>query len=171
VNAAGKLELIQGAGAFGGGAALDKPPVFPSGAGGLVTTADDYLKFARMMLYKGEADGVRLLSPKAVQVMTTDYMTKEDHKRVNFGDVFDHEGFGYGLAIVADQATIGPSVGSFHWDGASGASWMADPREEMITIVLMQQYNHNVAAKAVRDIETVVCVGRELKNEEAVCRG
>lgn len=105
-----------------------------------------------MLLNKGQADGVRLLSPKAVEVMTTDYMTKEDRKRANFGDVFDREGFGYGLAIVADAGLIGPSVGSFHWDGASGASWMADPREDMITIVLVQQYNYPEHSKVLRDV-------------------
>ena len=135
---------------------MDTPPVFPSGAGGLVTTADDYLKFARMLLQKGEVDGVRLLSPKAVQVMTTDYMTKEDRKRANFGDVFDNQGFGYGLAVVSDSGFIGPSIGSFHWDGASGASWIADPKEDLITIVLMQQYNYGVASRVVRDVNTLV---------------
>ena len=101
-------------GRTGGAVTAADPPAFPSASGGLVTTADDYLRFARMLLQRGEVDGVRLLSPKAVEVMTTDYMTTEDRTRANFGDVFDHHGFGYGLAIVAEGGFIGPSIGSFH---------------------------------------------------------
>jgi CubicO group peptidase (beta-lactamase class C family) len=152
-DANGKLQLNKGGNDAAAGAA---PPKLPSGSGGLVTTADDYLKFARMLLNKGEVDGVRLLSRKAVQVMTTDYMTIEDRKKAAYEAVFADQGFGYGLAIMEDPGVVGPSVGSFHWDGASGAAWIADPKEDMITIVLQQQYNYSVASKIFRDIYTQV---------------
>ena len=150
-DATGQLQARRTGGAFTAAA----PPTFPSASGGLVSTADDYLRFARMLLQHGEVDGVRLLSPKAVEVMTADYMTTEDRARANFGDVFDNHGFGYGLAIVAEGGDIGPSIGSFHWDGASGASWMADPQEGMITIVLMQQYNYWEHSKVIRDVRSL----------------
>ena len=57
------------------------PPVLPSGAGGLVSTVDDYLTFARMLLQEGEVDGVRLLSRKSVELMTTDQLTEDPDKR------------------------------------------------------------------------------------------
>ena len=82
-------------------------------------------------------------------------MTAEDRKRASFGDVFDHSGFGYGLKIIADPGFIGPSIGSFHWDGASGAAWMVDPNEDMITIVLMQQYNYWEHSKVLRDVRSL----------------
>jgi CubicO group peptidase (beta-lactamase class C family) len=152
-DAAGTLQLNKmGVDAATGAA----PPKLPSGSGGLVTTADDYLKFARVLLNKGEVDGVRLLSRKAVEIMTTNYMSAEDRKRATYEAVFRDQGFGYGLAIMADGGVIGPSIGSFHWDGASGAAWIADPKEELITIVLQQQYNYSIASKIFRDIYTQV---------------
>jgi CubicO group peptidase (beta-lactamase class C family) len=54
-----------------------EPPAFPSGAAGLVSTVDDYLAFARMLLNEGEVDGVRMLSRKSVELMTTDQLTKD----------------------------------------------------------------------------------------------
>lgn len=65
-----------------------------------------------------------------------------------------HQGFGYGVAIVADSDVIGPSVGSFHWPGASGCDFIVDPREETIAVVLMQQYSYGVSSKVVRDVLT-----------------
>ena len=150
-DATGKLQMSRNRGTL----TADSPPANPSASGGLASTVDDYLTFARMLLQGGEVDGVRLLSPKAVEVMTTNYMTTEDRKRASFGDVFDHSGFGYGLKIIADPGFIGPSIGSFHWDGASGASWMADPHEDMITIVLMQQYNYPEHSKVIRDVRAL----------------
>jgi CubicO group peptidase (beta-lactamase class C family) len=149
VDESGKLQPTR---SVLGSDAVDKPPLFPSGAGGLSSTVDDYATFARMLLKRGQADGIRYLSPKAVDVMTTNYMTREDRTRANFGDVFDAQGFGYGLAIIVEGGFIGPSVGSFHWDGASGASWIADPKEDMITIVLLQQYNYPEHSKVLRDV-------------------
>ena len=142
---------------FVGGLTGDSPPVFSSGAAGLSSTVDDYLKFARMLLHKGEVDGVRLLSPKTVEIMTTNYMSKEDRERSDFagGTFWTDQGFGYGVAVITDVNSLGPSVGSYHWDGASGVSWRADPKEEMITIVLTQ-LEYRAASKMMRDIRTMM---------------
>jgi CubicO group peptidase (beta-lactamase class C family) len=148
-DASGRLQLNTSG---NDAATAPEPPKFPSGSGGLLTTADDYLKFARMLLNKGEVDGVRVMSRRAVEIMTTDQMTIDDRKRAAYEAVFKDHGFGYGLAIMADPGVLGPTVGSFHWDGASGAAWIADPKEELITIVLQQQYNYSVASKVFRDI-------------------
>lgn len=135
----------------------DSPPSFPSGAAGLVSTADDYLKFARLLLHKGAVDGVRLLSPRTVDIMTTNYMTKEDRERSGFGGggYWRMQGFGYGVAVITDVNALAPSVGAYHWDGAAGVSWRGDPKEEMITMVLTQ-LSYASAAPMIRDITTMM---------------
>ena len=117
----------------GEGRRMSEPPVFPSGAGGLVSTIDDYLKFARMMLHHGEVDGVRLLSRKSVELMTQDYLTAVPHKQFFISDTFFKDsGFGFALQVQTRQAGFGPSPGSYWWNGATGVSWVADPKEDMI---------------------------------------
>ena len=122
------------------GRRLSEPPVFPSGAGGLVSTVDDYLQFARMMLHNGEVDGVRLLSRKSVELMTQDYLTAVPHKQFFINDTFfSNAGFGFGLEVQTKRVGLGPSVGSYWWNGATGVSWTADPKEDMIYLRLIQK--------------------------------
>jgi CubicO group peptidase (beta-lactamase class C family) len=116
-------------------------PVFPYGAGGMYSTAFDYDRFARMLLNKGSLDGVRILSPRAVEVMTTNHMTDGERKAAKFGlqaDTFEERGFGYGVSVVNHVSRIGPGMGTFSWNGASGASWAADPSSDVVSIVLLQ---------------------------------
>ena len=124
------------------GRRLSEPPVFPSGSGGLVSTVDDYLKFARMMLHKGEVDGVRLLSRKSVELMTQDYLTGLPHKQFFIRDTFFRDaGFGFGLEVQTKRVGLGPSVGSYWWAGATGVSWIADPEEDLIYLRMIQKMN------------------------------
>ena len=119
---------------------LSEPPVFPSGAGGLVSTVDDYLKFARVLLHNGEADGVRLLSRKSVELMTQDHLTAVPFKQFFVSDTFfSNAGFGFGLEVQTKRTGLGPSVGSFWWNGATGVSWTADPKEDMISFRFIQK--------------------------------
>ena len=109
-----------------------------SGAGGLMSSALDYLQFAQMLLNGGELHGTRLLSPRTVDLMATNHV----------GDMFNGKlgrpahGMGYGLlvGIVEDGAAAGLRVsnGSFGWDGAYGTQTWIDPREKMVTIVMIQ---------------------------------
>ncbi len=115
-------------------------PVFPSGAGGLASTVDDYLKFARLLLNEGEVDGVRLLSRKSVELMTTDQMPKEPHRRFFISeDFWRGAGFGLGLEVTTQRLDLGPSVGSFWWHGATGVQWTADPHEDLIFLRFIQR--------------------------------
>ena len=124
----------------GDGTRYKKPPVFPSGSGGLSSTVDDYLKFARMMLNEGEVDGVRILSRKSVGLMTTDQMPKEPHNRFFISpDFWRGAGFGFGLEITTKRLDLGPSVGSFWWHGATGVAWTVDPHEAMIFLRFIQR--------------------------------
>lgn len=121
----------------------DAPPAFTGGGGGLISTADDYLKFARMLLNKGEVDGVRLLKPETVALMLTNRLTDEQRAIPFMGIPFwAGQGFGLGLSIVTDaekQAWMGPSInGGFSWPGAFGTWWRAEPSENMVMLYLIQ---------------------------------
>ncbi|MFL5661502.1 MAG: serine hydrolase domain-containing protein [Ktedonobacteraceae bacterium] len=130
-----------------------EPPSFPSGGAGLVSTADDFQRFGRMLLNKGELDGVRILSRKTVEAMTTDYLTPSQHTHPlsNFdrydmdrsAGMWDNWGFGYGVAVRTRRIGLGPSVGSFYWPGAFGTTWVADPQEGLMATLLPQVVSAN----------------------------
>ena len=92
--------------ADGAQSAYASPPVFPSGAAGLVSTVDDYLAFARMLLAGGVHQGRRLLSADSVREMTRDQLTAEQKAASAstrfFPGFFDTHGWGYGVAVVTD---------------------------------------------------------------------
>jgi CubicO group peptidase (beta-lactamase class C family) len=117
-----------------------RPAKFFSGGGGLVSTAQDYLRFCQMLLNGGALDGARLLSPKSVQLMTSNH-TK--HARMPAGGVALGRGaaFGLGFQVItdpADNARIG-STGAFDWAGAASTSFFIDPREGLIGILMTQK--------------------------------
>jgi CubicO group peptidase (beta-lactamase class C family) len=119
------------------------PPVFAAGGGGLVSTADDYLKFARLMLGKGEVDGVRLLKAETVEMMTADRLTPAQKEIPFMGIPFwMGQGFGLGVSVITDpvkQAWMGAgNAGAFGWPGAFGTWWQADPQADMVLIYLIQ---------------------------------
>lgn len=116
------------------------PAKFFSGGGGLVSTAQDYLRFCQMLLNGGTLDGVRLLSPKTVQLMTSEH-TK--HARLPQSGVTLGSGaaFGLGFRVITDMAEnqrIG-SVGTFDWSGAASTSFFIDPQEQLIGILMTQK--------------------------------
>lgn len=119
------------------------PPAFEAGGGGLISTADDYLKFARMMLGGGEVDGVRLVKPETIALMTANRLTEAQREIPFMGIPFwGGMGFGLGVSVITDpekQAWMGAgSEGGFGWPGAFGTWWQADPVEEMVMIYLIQ---------------------------------
>ena len=120
-------------------------PLFPSGGAGLISTADDYQRFGRMLLGKGALDGVRLLSRKTMEAMTTDHLTPEQHAHAFLGETdFDgssmwtNKGYGYGVSVRTRQIGFGPGVGSFFWPGALGSTWIADPQEGLMATLMLQ---------------------------------
>jgi CubicO group peptidase (beta-lactamase class C family) len=121
----------------------NEPSVFEGGGGSLISTADDYLAFARMLLGKGEVDGVRLLKPETVEMMAANRLTDAQREIPFMGIPFWlGQGFGLGLSVITDpekQAWMGAgSKGSFGWPGAFGTWWQADPAEDMVMIYLIQ---------------------------------
>ena len=120
------------------GGQWSRPPAFCSGAGGLVSTADDYLAFARMLLDGGRCGDERILSRPAVELMTTDQLTatqKAGAAWVPGG--FDSSGWGFGVSVRTRRDQLA-SVGQYGWDGGMGTSWANDPRQGLIGIVLTQ---------------------------------
>ncbi|ASX03244.1 hypothetical protein CKJ56_16155 [Mycobacterium intracellulare subsp. chimaera] len=120
------------------------PPSFCNAGGGLWSSADDYLRFVRMLLGGGTIDGVRVLSEESVRLMRTDRLTDEQ-KRHNFlgAPYWVGRGFGLNLSVVTDPAKSTPlfgpgGVGTFSWPGAYGTWWQADPTADLILIYLIQ---------------------------------
>lgn len=116
----------------------DRPPAFPSGAGGLVSTVDDYLAFCRMMLNKGRHGSERILSRPSVELMTMDHLTPEQKSGagVFFGD---HAGWGFGVGVVTKRDDLSMVPGRFGWEGGLGTSASSDPKEDLIGILMTQR--------------------------------
>lgn len=119
------------------------PPEFCAGGGGLISTADDYLRFVRMMLNDGELDGVRYLKPDTVALMRRNRLTDAQRQVPFMGIPFWlGQGFGLGVSVITDpekQAWMGAgSQGAFGWPGAFGTWWQGDPQEDMAMIYLIQ---------------------------------
>jgi CubicO group peptidase (beta-lactamase class C family) len=110
---------------------------YPSGAGGLYSTAADYLRFAQMLLNGGELDGTSLLSRKTVQLMMTNQLGNLDPPQLEFRP---GEGFGLGGFVGVDparRARLG-SVGDFGWSGAASTYFTVDRREGLIAMLMVQ---------------------------------
>jgi CubicO group peptidase (beta-lactamase class C family) len=110
-----------------------RPPAFPSGGAGLVSTADDFLAFSEMLLRGGRP----ILSRSSVETMTTDQPTPEQ-KAVGgiFPGDFDARGWGFGVGIVTRREHPAAPVGQYGWDGGLGTIWRNDPSERMVTMLL-----------------------------------
>ncbi len=121
------------------GGQWSRPPAFPSGAGGLVSTVDDYLAFGQMMLDMGRHGDERILSRPSVELMTTDQLTPEQ-KAVSglVSGFFESHGWGFGMAVVTRRDGVASMPGKYGWDGGMGTSWYSDPREDMVTILMTQ---------------------------------
>ncbi len=122
------------------GGMWSRPPAFASGGGGLVSTLDDYLAFGRMMLNGGRHAADRILSRPAVEVMTTDHLTAEQKAASPFFPGFwDSRGWGFGVSIVTRRDGIAAVPGRYGWDGGFGTTWVSDPRENLVAILLIQR--------------------------------
>lgn len=119
---------------------FSKPTNFFSGGGGLVSTASDYMRFAQMMLNGGELDGVRLLSPKTLELMTKNHIPEKSLPLRLGPEEFKGYGFGLGFAVLMDVVKSGVvgSKGEFRWSGAASTHFWIDPEEELIGLLLTQ---------------------------------
>lgn len=121
-------------------------PRFCQGGASLVSTVDDYLRFARLLLGDGTVDGVRVLSAESVRLMRTDRLTDEQKQHPFLGMPFwVGRGFGLNLSVITDPARAGQlygpgGLGTFSWPGAYGTWWQADPANDLILIYLIQNF-------------------------------
>lgn len=118
------------------GGAWSRPPAFPSGAGGLVSTIDDYLAFAQMLLNGGEHGEARILSKRSVEAMTKDQLTREQKASPLVEGFFDTHGWGFGLSVVTRPDELSSVPGRYGWDGGMGTSWFNDPNEGLVAILM-----------------------------------
>jgi CubicO group peptidase (beta-lactamase class C family) len=115
-----------------------KPRRWQSGGGGMVGTAADYARFAQMLLNRGALDGKQYLKPGTVALMTSDLVPPEsgiarDYYYFPSGD----SGFGLGFAVRVVEDPPLPT-GEYRWDGAGGTFFFIDPKDDMLTICMMQ---------------------------------
>ena len=118
-----------------------EPPAYASGGQGLVSTIDDYLAFARMLLGSGEGGRGRLLRAETVALMTTNRLTPAQREAPFMGmPLFASRGFGLGVSVIMDAqapSAMGEGeVGAFGWPGAFGGWWQADPARDAVLIWL-----------------------------------
>ncbi len=125
---AGQLGLAHS----GQGAYVRGPRVAFSGGAGLLSTATDYARFMQMMLNGGELEGVRLLSPTTVKLMTSNHV----------GTLYQNGALGWGLGFeVVEQTGRAPrygAAGEFSWSGAYHTTYWADPAEKLVVVFMTQ---------------------------------
>jgi CubicO group peptidase (beta-lactamase class C family) len=112
--------------------------VYFSGAGGMMSTAEDYLQFAQMMLNGGELNGRRYLSPSSVALMTSNHTG--DLVNGQFGRPARGMGFGLSVQVVEDPiaADLRVSTGAYGWAGGTGVSFWIEPAEQIVSIYFVQ---------------------------------
>jgi CubicO group peptidase (beta-lactamase class C family) len=113
-----------------------KPPAFPSGAAGLLSTVDDYLSFARLLLNMGSYGDGRLLSEESVRLMTTNHLTSD--QIAGGGPVLGGRGWGFGMAVATAPDDVSPVPGRYGWEGGYGTAWFNDPNRNLVAIAMTQ---------------------------------
>jgi CubicO group peptidase (beta-lactamase class C family) len=102
-----------------------------------LSTIADYFRFSQMLLNNGALDGMRLLSRKTVELMTTNHLPPS---MLPFGDKDDGYGFGLGVSVLMDMSRYGSlgSAGTYEWGGAANTAFWIDPKEKLIGILMTQ---------------------------------
>jgi len=114
------------------------PRKFDCGGGCAVSTAPDYARFAQMLLNRGTLDGVRVLAPKTVQLMSSDHLGT-----ISRGPMYSAgPGYTWGLGLAVRQenglSAMAGSAGDFFWPGAYATYWWADPKAELVVVSMLQ---------------------------------
>jgi len=130
----------------GGGLSSDyaAQPGLASGGGGMVSTAEDYFRFAEMLANKGELHGVRILAPASVQLMSTNHLAPHlltGEFGIGLQNMRPGFGYGYNCAVVFDpgEANLPEGKGTFFWDGAAGTWFWIDPTNDVVFVGMIQR--------------------------------
>ena len=120
---------------------LDKATVFDGGSG-LVSSTEDYLKFAQMLLNGGKLGDQRILSRKSVELLSSNHLQKEVLNRTGSDNDFVSEGIGFGITVgvITDTGLTGQygSNGMYFWGGAASTIFWIDPKEELVAVAMTQ---------------------------------
>ncbi|WP_223754688.1 serine hydrolase [Myxococcus sp. RHSTA-1-4] len=134
-----------------------RPPAFPSGSSGLVSTVDDYLAFGQMLLNGGRLGRERILSRPTVELMTTDHVTPAQKAVSSFAPGFwDDSGWGFGVSMVTRRDDVSMVPGRFGWAGGFGTMWFSDPREALVGILMTQRLVYPGTSGAIVDFGNLV---------------
>ena len=154
-SAEGKLEVL-------GGRSFREPTDAPSGGGGLVSTAADYMRFCEALRCGGALGDVRLLGPKTVALMRANHLPGgadlSDLSVSLFSEAtFKGVGFGLGFAMTTDVAKtqLAGSVGEYWWGGAASTAFWIDPVED-ISVVFLTQFMPSSQYPIRRELRTMI---------------
>ncbi len=119
-------------------------PTAPSGGGGMVSTAEDYYRFAQMLANGGELGGVRILAPSSVKLMTSNHLPPSlltGEYRIGSQRIRPGFGYGYNCAVAYDppMANMSDGKGTFLWDGAAGTWFWVDPTNDIVFVGMIQR--------------------------------
>jgi len=140
------------------------PPKLESGGGGLVSTAEDYLRFCRMMLHGGTLDGVQILSPKTVALFSLNYLPDgREIADMALPGMFSESGYagvgfslGCGVNIDVAKTRLPGSLGEYFWGGAAATAFWIDPKEELTVVFMTQVIGSDARLTLRRDLRTLV---------------
>src|SRR5438093_1415045 len=141
-----------------------EPPMLESGGGGLVSTAQDYLRFCRMMLNGGTLDGVQILSPKTTALFSLNYLPEgREVADMALPGMFSESsyagvGFSLGCGVNVDVAKtrLTGSLGEYFWGGAAATAFWIDPKEELTVVFMTQVIGSEARLTLRRDLRTLV---------------
>lgn len=116
---------------------LEKP-AFEAGGGGLVSTAPDYARFARMLLHEGTLDGERIVGSRTLRLMTSNHL--DPSVKLAPDPVPPGFGFGLGFAVRTEPGTapFPGAVGQYFWNGSAGTQFWVDPAEQLWALLMVQ---------------------------------
>jgi CubicO group peptidase (beta-lactamase class C family) len=119
-------------------------PTMASGGGGMVSTAEDYYRFAQMLANGGELDGKRVLAPSTVKLMTTEHMPDSlltGEFGIGMSVIRPGFAWGYDCAVIFDPgaANLSDGKGTFFWDGAAGTWFFVDPTNDIVFVAMIQR--------------------------------
>jgi len=134
-----------------------------SGGGGLLSTASDYSRFCQMLVNGGELNGVRLLSPKTLAIMTSDQippgtarvgMLEATQDMTPVPEIGQSFGLGFAVRTEAGRSPVSGSVGDYFWAGAGGTYFWIDPQEKLFAVMMLQKPFEQVGPyrRALREI-------------------
>jgi CubicO group peptidase (beta-lactamase class C family) len=141
-----------------------KPPTLESGGGGLVSTAQDYLRFCRLMLNGGTLDGVQILSPKTVSLFSLNYLPDgREIADMTLPGMFSESGYagvgfsiGCGVNVNVAKTRLPGSLGEYFWGGAAATAFWVDPKEELTVVFMAQVIGSETRLTLRRDLRTLV---------------